>query len=58
MYTLDDIRHDMAEYMRQHARGSLDSALFYTVKIAYQRGYKDGLTAKSDNSVVSEQQSG
>ena len=42
MLQLNDIRHEMAQFMAEHPRGSLDSALFYAVKLAYSRGFEDG----------------
>jgi hypothetical protein len=35
------MRHEMARYMSEHSRGSLDSAIFHVLKIAYEQGVAD-----------------
>lgn len=42
MIELNDIRAEMAAYMAEHPRGSLDSALFYVCKMVYAAGYSHG----------------
>lgn len=41
MIDLNTIRHEMAQYMLEHPRGSLDSAIFHVVKLAYNMGVND-----------------
>ena len=50
MLELNEIRHEMAKFMADHPRGSLDSALFYAVKLAYSRGVSDGLAMTDSQS--------
>lgn len=45
MLDLNTMRRLMAEYMIAHPRASLDSAIFYVLKLAYQQGIKDGVSA-------------
>lgn len=52
MLSLDDIRHEMAEYMIGHPRGSLDSAIFHVVKQVYERGLQDGANDAAKMDVV------
>lgn len=42
---LNELRLGMAEYMAQHPRGSLDSAIFHAFKVAYAKGLEDGRDA-------------
>lgn len=39
---LNEIRKEMARYMLDHPRASMDSALFHVVKLVYKKGFEDG----------------
>lgn len=42
MLDLNEIRQLMADFMKDHPRGSLDSALFYAIKHVYKKGFEHG----------------
>ncbi len=43
MLDLNTLRRQMAEYMLNHPRASLDSAILYVLKLVYEKGYEDGI---------------
>lgn len=42
MLDLNKLRRTMGEHMVSHPRGSMDSALFTVLKLAYSQGVEDG----------------
>lgn len=51
MLSLNDMRKEVARYMlEENRRSSLDAAIFHVFKIAYTKGYEDGIgIARSGN---------
>lgn len=48
MLDLNDLRHEMARYMIDHPRGSLDSAILHVLNLAYAQGLRDADNKQGD----------